>query len=149
LTSQIAALNQQISNQSNNGQPPNDLLDQRDQLVLQLSNQIGVTTTPGNNGALSVFTTGGQALVLGNQSQQLPPVTDPYQPMRHSLALSTTGGPVILPDSSIGGSIGGLLQTRHTVIDPMEAQLGQAAAGVSSAINAQNAQGIDLYGNMG
>lgn len=149
LTSQIAALNQQISNQSNGGQQPNDLLDQRDQLVLQLSNQIGVTTTPGDNGALSVFTTGGQALVLGNQAQKLTTVTDPYQPMRHSIALSTTGGPVVLPDSSIGGSIGGLLQTRHTVIDPMEAQLGQAAAGVSSALNAQNAQGIDLYGNMG
>ncbi len=149
LTTQIAALNQQISNQSNGGQPPNDLLDQRDQLVLQLSNQVGVTTTAGNNGALNVFTTGGQALVLGNQIQKLTTVADPYQPSRHSLALATSGGNIVLPDSSIGGSIGGLLQTRSTVIDPMEAQLGQAAAGVSAAINSQNAQGIDLYGNMG
>jgi flagellar hook-associated protein 1 FlgK len=149
LTTQIAALNQQISNQSNGGQPPNDLLDQRDQLVLQLSNQVGVTTTAGNNGALNVFTTGGQALVLGNQIQKLTTVSDPYQPSRHSLALATSGGNIVLPDSSIGGSIGGLLQTRSTVIDPMQAQLGQAAAGVSAAINSQNAQGIDLYGNMG
>lgn len=148
LAKQIAALNQQIVAQSN-GQPPNDLLDQRDQLVLQLSNQIGVTATVQDNGSMSVFTTGGQALVLGTQTQTLTTVADPYQPTRHSLALSTPGGAIPLPDSSIGGTLGGLLEVRRTVIDPAQAQLGQLATGVAAAVNAQNRAGMDLYGNLG
>lgn len=149
LSKQIAALNQQIVAQSANGQPPNDLLDQRDQLVLQLSNDIGATAAPQDNGAISVFTSGGQALVLGTQTQTLTTVSDPFQPSRHSLALSTAGGPVVLPDSSVSGALGGLLQVRHTVVDPAQAQLGQMAAGVAAAVNAQNRAGMDLYGNMG
>jgi len=150
-TQQIAKLNEEIARQTGatNGQPPNDLLDQRDQLVLQLSGKIGVTTASQSDGSLSVFTTGGQTLVLGNNAQKLTTVSDPYQPGRHSLALSSAGGPIALPDASVGGEMGGMLQFRHDVIDVAQAQLGRTAAGVAATVNAQHHAGMDLYGQMG
>ncbi len=151
LSQQVATLNLEIVKQTNSsgGQPPNDLLDQRDQLVQQLAGKIGVTTTKQDDGSLSVFTTGGQTLVLGNHAQTLTTVVDPYQPTRHSLALSSAGGSVALSDSSIGGEMGGMLQFRHDVIDPAESQLGRAATGLAASVNAQHHAGMDLYGNMG
>jgi flagellar hook-associated protein 1 len=151
LSKQVAVLNQEIARQTGaaNGAAPNDLLDQRDQLIQQLSGKIGVTTAKQADGSLNVFTTGGQTLVLGNQAQTLTTVPDPYQPTRHSLAVSSAGGPIALSDSSIGGEMGGMLQFRHDVIDPTEAQLGQSAAGLAATFNAQHHAGMDLYGNLG
>ena len=58
----ISTLNQQIvvATAQAGGQPPNDLLDQRDQLVSNLSQLVGVTTTTDSNGALNVFIGSGQ-----------------------------------------------------------------------------------------
>ena len=49
LGQQIASLNQQIMQAQNNGtgQPPNQLLDQRDTLINQLSQHVGVNTVDG------------------------------------------------------------------------------------------------------
>ena len=151
LTKQIAALNDEIARQSGAGagKAPNDLLDQRDQVLQQLGAKIGVTTTKADDGALNVFTTSGQALVMGNQPATLSTTVDPYQPTRHSLALSSAGGPIAIPDAGVGGELGGALQFRHDVIDPAENQLGRLAAGLAFKANAQQHAGVDLYGNLG
>ena len=151
LTGQIAKLNQEIARQTggSNGGQPNDLLDQRDQLIATLAGKIGVTTTKQDDGSLNVFTTSGQSRVIGNQANQLTTVADPYQPTRHSLALSANGGAIAIPDGSVGGELGGVLNFRHDVIDPASAQLGQLAAGLASKINAQQHSGVDLNGNIG
>ena len=48
------------------GQPPNDLLDQRDALINQLSGKVGVTAVADGDSTLNVFIGNGQPLVLGN-----------------------------------------------------------------------------------
>jgi flagellar hook-associated protein 1 FlgK len=151
ITSQIAKLNEEISRQTgaSNGGAPNDLLDQRDQLIQTLSGKIGVTTLKQDDGSLNVFTTSGQVLVVGNQTSKLTTVADPYQPTRHSLAIAGTGGSVAIPDGSVGGELGGVLNFRHDVIDPTAAQLGQLAAGLAAKINTQQHSGVDLNGNIG
>lgn len=151
LTSQIAALNREIVRRTGmaGGAQPNDLLDQRDELVRQLSTKIGVTTVVQDDGALNVFTGGGQTLVLGDQAQTLATVADPYQPTRHSLALSSASGPIAIADAAVGGELGGVLQFRHEVVDAAAARLGRIAAGLASAVNAQHREGMDFYGQMG
>jgi len=151
LTQNIAALNQQIVAQTGaaGGAQPNDLLDQRDQLIQQLSAKIGVTTVAQDDGALNVFTTGGQTLILGNHAQALTTVADPYQATRHSLALASAAGPIALSDSGVGGELGGVLQFRHDVLDPTTSQLGRTAAGLVATFNTQHRAGMDLYGNLG
>src|ERR1700744_6290140 len=58
-TAQIASLNDQITQASSQGQPPNQLLDERDEAVSNLSQMIGVSVGQ-NNGSDSVFMSNGQ-----------------------------------------------------------------------------------------
>src|SRR5664279_3049628 len=71
ITASVATINsyaQQIANlnnsivvaQSSNNQPPNDLLDQRDQLVLDLNKLVKVTTTTHTDNTFNVYIGNGQ-----------------------------------------------------------------------------------------
>ncbi|WP_323119604.1 flagellar hook-associated protein FlgK [Burkholderia alba] len=154
-TSQIAQLNQQIAAASAQGQPPNQLLDQRDLAVSNLSQLVGVQTVQNSDG-YSVFLSNGQPLVVASQSYQLAAVTSPSDPSELTIASqgvagSNPPGPNrYLSDSSLsGGSLGGLLAFRSQTLDPAQAQLGALATSFASQVNAQNALGIDLSGNAG
>ena len=68
LTASIAKLNEQIAGTRGTGQSPNDLLDQRDQLVNELSQFVQVTRLEQDDGSLNLFVGGGQRIVLGNQA---------------------------------------------------------------------------------
>ena len=63
IAQSIGQLNQQIVSSTAGGQSPNTLLDQRDQLVCNLSQLVGVTTTTDSNGGLNVFIGYGEPLV--------------------------------------------------------------------------------------
>jgi flagellar hook-associated protein 1 FlgK len=91
------------------GQPPNDLLDQRDKLIDQLSSKVGVTVVAEGNSSLNVFIGNGQPLVLGTTASTITTVSDPLDPTRLQLALQTAGGSVDISRSVSGGSLGGLL----------------------------------------
>src|SRR5579863_8680769 len=67
LAQNIASLNQSIMAAQGNGsgQTPNTLLDQRNQLVDQLSQHVSVNTVQQSDGSLSVFIGSGQSLVTG------------------------------------------------------------------------------------
>lgn len=151
LTGEVARLNQEIIRQraASGGQPPNDLLDQRDLLINRLSEQIGVTTAEQEDGSLNVFTQGGQALVVGARSLQVSTQQDPFQPQRVNLVLEFQGGAVRLPEASLGGEIAGLLEFRREVLDPTSRSIGQLATSLAFLVNQQNAQGVDLYGAPG
>ncbi|MFN8850150.1 MAG: flagellar hook-associated protein FlgK, partial [Inhella sp.] len=71
LAKQIATLNGDIARLTGSDNSPNDLLDQRDQLVAELAKYIGVSTIPASDGSVGVFIGGGQVLVLGSQARSL------------------------------------------------------------------------------
>ncbi|NKF21760.1 flagellar hook-associated protein FlgK [Solimonas marina] len=146
-TEALAKLNTQIINaqSQSGGQPPNDLLDQRDQLVQQIAEQVGITTAVQDDGSLNVFTASGQALVLGGKSTALGVSSDAYN--SGALDVTYNGKPITAQLS--GGTVGGLLDTRREVIEPARSELGKLAAGIAAAINQQNAAGVDLSGNQG
>ncbi len=154
-TQQIAQLNGQISAASTQGQPPNQLLDQRDLAVSNLSQLIGVQVV-NSNGSYGVFMSNGQPLVSGGNSFNLG--TAPSTGDSSELSVQYLGqaganpaaAPQILPDSKIdGGTLGGLLAFRSQTLDPAEAQLGAIAVSFASQVNAQNALGITLAGVQG
>jgi flagellar hook-associated protein 1 FlgK len=149
LSAQIAQMNDAIARQTGaaNGNPPNDLLDRRDELVRTLAGKIGVTTAMQDDGSLNVTTQGGQALVAGRQSQRLSLVADAYQPTRSHVMLAGDSAP--LPDAMLGGELGGLMAFRRDVIDPARQQLGRLAAGLAQTFNAQHRLGVDQYGQPG
>ncbi|MEC5407505.1 flagellar hook-associated protein FlgK [Paraburkholderia sp. MPAMCS5] len=154
-TKQIAQLNGQISAASTQGQPPNQLLDQRDLAVSNLSQLIGVQVV-NSNGAYSVFMSNGQPLVSSGNSFNLG--TAPSTGDTSELSVQYLGqaganpaaAPQNLPDSKIdGGTLGGLVAFRSQTLDPAEAQLGAIAVSFASQVNSQNALGITLAGVQG
>jgi flagellar hook-associated protein 1 FlgK len=154
-TQQIAQLNGQISQASTQGQPPNQLMDQRDQAVSNLSQLIGVNVV-NSNGSYSVFMSNGQPLVSSTNSYNLG--TAPSTGDTSELSVQYLGqaganpaaAPQNLPDSKVtGGTLGGLLAFRSQTLDPSEAQLGAIAVSFSAQVNAQNGLGITLAGAQG
>ncbi|KWE72663.1 flagellar biosynthesis protein FlgK [Burkholderia ubonensis] len=154
-TTQIAQLNQQIATAGSQGQPPNQLMDQRDQAVSNLSSLAGIQVVRNDQG-YSVFMAGGQPLVVADKSYTLAAVTSSSDPseltiVSQGIAGANPPGPnQALPDASLsGGTLGGLLAFRRQTLDPAQAQLGAIATSFAAQVNAQNALGVDLSGNPG
>jgi flagellar hook-associated protein 1 FlgK len=150
IASSISTLNQQIvvGTAQDGNQPPNELMDQRDQLVSNLSQLVGVTTTTDPDGALNVFVGNGQPLVLQGQTTQLTTVPNQFNAAQLEISTSTANGNVISSNIT-SGDLGGLLAARSQVINPALNQLGQIATALSQTVNSQQSDGLDLNGNLG
>lgn len=147
--SQIADLNQRILiSESSFGQPANDLLDQRDQLINDLNKLIKVSTTTNSDGGFNVFIGSGQQLVVGNIAMRMSSTMSSADPEKMVVGLETANGGVQeLPERLIvGGELGGLVKFRSETLDRATNELGRLAASVALTFNAQHALGQDLLG---
>ena len=149
---QIAKLNDAISKaQRSSGQPPNDLLDQRDQLITDLNKEIKATVVKQGDGTYNVFIGNGQSLVVGTTTSKLVNVASPTDPSKIEVAyLNSDGSTSVLGGASlVGGQLGGLIEFRSKTLEPAQNALGRVAIGLASTINAQHRLGQDLNGNLG
>ncbi|CAD6547875.1 flagellar hook-associated protein FlgK [Paraburkholderia sabiae] len=153
-SAQIAQLNAQIR-ALGQGQPPNQLLDQRDLAVSNLSQLVGAQVVRGDSG-YNVFMANGKPLVVADRSFDLTTVASPSDPTETAVAYAGLAGvagatpPQIVPDGiALGGQIGGLMTFRSQTLDPAQSQLGAIATSFAAQVNAQNALGIDLNGKRG
>jgi flagellar hook-associated protein 1 len=145
LAAQIAALNDQIAKSTGQNQQPNDLLDQRDQLVSEIGKYVQVTTMPASDGSLGVFVAGGQRLVLGNEAAKMLVMQDPAEPGRSTLALATANQPLMISEDMLtGGSLAGLMRYQSKDLVDARNQLGQMATAFASQINKAQSLGLDL-----
>jgi flagellar hook-associated protein 1 len=146
LAQRVADLNRQISAAQASGHEPNDLLDQRDSAVAEISGYLQVTTLEADDGSLSLFIGGGQALVLGSHASEIAPVADPFDPARVQLGMSQGGAPLrALPDALVaGGAIAGMLRFQSEDLRDARNAIGRLAAAIGGAINAQQRLGLDL-----
>jgi flagellar hook-associated protein 1 FlgK len=146
----VAKLNGEISVAvRQNGQPPNDLLDQRDKLINELSGKVGVSVVADGDANLNVFIGNGQSLVLGDQASQIVTTVDPLDPERTLLSMRTGASTVDLSRVVSGGTLGGLLDWRSQMLDPARNELGRIGVAITSQVNAQNREGMDLTGALG
>jgi flagellar hook-associated protein 1 FlgK len=148
---QIATLNEKIAGASAGGQQlPNELLDQRDQLVLELNKQVKTNVVAGDNNSITVSIGSGQPLVVGQRSFDLAEMTSPTDPTRTEVGYVTNGKSVLLAESSLtGGELGGLFEFRTTSLDRAQNSLGRIAINVADAFNDQHKLGIDASGQPG
>ena len=150
IASGIARLNREIVNGVGaTGQPPNDLLDQRDRLIDQLSAKVSVSVIPQDGNVLNVFIGNGQALVLNDKAATLSVAPDPSDSSRPRLVLSGGQGSSDVTSALSGGALGGVLDFRSQVLDPARNELGRIAAGLAEAVNTQHRAGVDLKGDFG
>ena len=148
---QIAGLNDVIEKAvSANGSTPNDLMDQRDQLVLELSKQIKTTVVSQGQGGYNVYVGNGLPLVVGKETFNILTTPSPTDPSRLEVAYQSNNKTTVLGTNSLpGGVIGGLLQFRAESLDPVQNQIGQIAVVLGDTFNSQLMQGFDLDGNLG
>ncbi len=150
---QIAALNDNIVRaqaQSLPNQPPNDLLDQRDQVLTQLSQEIRVSSIKQPDGSMDVFIGNGQSLVIGSKSSTLQTTTSQTDQTALEVVYVNNSGVSRIQQSSLqGGNLGGYLSFRQTMLDPAQNVLGRIAIGLAETFNQQHQQGIDLKGALG
>ena len=152
-STQIAALNQRIilAQAAGPNQPPNDLLDQRDQLLAQLNLEVHVSSVAEGDGSLSVFVGNGQPLVVGIQTFNLTTLLSREDASRMTVGVALAGGgAAALPESMItGGTLGGLLGFRSESLDAAQNALGRIAIGLATTFNEQHRLGQDLTGTLG
>lgn len=145
IASRIADMNQKIASVTGLGHDPNDLLDQRDLLVKQLSEKVQVSTVPADDGSVSVFIGGGQQLVLSNQASTLGVATDQYDATQGRITIGQGTNQHTLDESLLtGGTLAGLLKVQNEDIPAARNLLGQMAAALSWRVNQQQSFGLDL-----
>ncbi len=146
----IAKLNGEISRgYASTGQPPNDLLDERDRLLDQLAQRINVNVVEQDGAVLNVFVGNGQALVLNTSANRFGTAPDPFDSTRPRVTLTGDQGDTDVTSALSGGSLGGLLDFRTEVLDPTRNALGRIAVGLTDTLNAQHRLGQDLTGTLG
>jgi flagellar hook-associated protein 1 FlgK len=151
LAAAIARLNENIVRAGGlgGGQPPNDLLDARDQAIADLAKLVSVTVVPQDNGAVNVFIGSGQPLVTGTTSSKLAAVPNALDPGQLEVALITGSSTTDVSNLITGGTLGGALAFRREALDPAQNALGRVAIGLAETVNAQHALGTDLNGALG
>lgn len=152
-TRQIANLNGEITRlkAASGGQPPNDLLDQRDQAVAELTKLIGAKVVVQDGGTYNVFVGNGQPLVMGNDSYDLKAVASAADPNRTVVAYTLPNGSVYESEAGAitGGSLGGLLQFRTETLDAAQSAIGRLSLAIGQSFNEQHKLGMDLNGAIG
>lgn len=147
---QIADLNQQIVLNSATGLSPNDLLDQRDQMVKELNSLVKASTVTQSDGSINVFIGSGQNLVVGGQTFELAAVPSPADPQSTTVVYKQNNNVIYLPESSLGGGqLGALLDFRTSSLNMAQNNLAMVAVGMAQMLNAQQRAGMDLNGNLG
>ncbi|MBS0423672.1 MAG: flagellar hook-associated protein FlgK [Proteobacteria bacterium] len=152
IAKQIGEVNQQImwAEGSAGGQPANDMLDQRDELINQINKLVNTETIKQSDGTLNVYIGNGQALVVGGQALSLAAVKSLDNSDSLTIGLVNKNSTIQLPESQItGGTLGGLLSFRSTSLDNAQNSLGRIAITLAQTFNEQHQLGMDLNGDMG
>lgn len=152
ITSNIANLNKEISLvKAKTGQVPNALLNQRDELVSDLSERINIRVSTQDNGIYNIALGSGISLVSGSNTFNLEAVNSAEDPTRQTIAYRDGGNNLIpIPEKSVsGGSLGGVMSFRREALDATQNRLGQMAVSIGMAFNEVNKAGLDLEGNPG
>ena len=140
LTTQIAQLNGQIGRLENVGENAGTFVDQRTQLIDQLSSLVDVSVIPTDN-TLTLTTASGTALVAGQQSFQISTQPD-SSGVEHIFSQGAD-----ITSAITSGQLGGVLEARDQQIPDVQNQLDTLAAGLANAVNGVQTSGFDLNGN--
>jgi flagellar hook-associated protein 1 FlgK len=144
LTSQIAQVNQQVVATTTTGGNAGPFEDQRQQLLNQLSNYVDISEVNSGNNGITVTTTSGAPLVVGNQSFQLTTQANPATGFQDVYS----NGKDITSQIS-GGELAGQIQIRDQEIPAIQNSLDTLAYNLSTKMNLQNQAGFDLNGVAG
>jgi len=143
LLSGIATLNQQISAAQFSGGTANDLLDEREQDLENLSQLTNITTSTETNGSVDV-SIGGQALVTG---YKLTDTLQTYDAGGGQMLVQTAAGGQ--PLTLTGGSMQGTIDARDGTLATLQNSLNALAGTLITQVNGIHNGGYSLTGSTG
>lgn len=146
LAKRIASLNEKIYTVTGRSQNPNDLMDQRDQLVKELGEMANITIEEEANGSMSVYL-GSETLVFRNEYRTLDWQTDTTG------TTGKSGGNLVWSDDQrdvqlYAGKIFGSLQVRDYVSGLLD-NLDLLADTIRDEVNTLHSTGIGLDSTTG
>ena len=151
LATRIARLNGQIVTTQGTGHDPNDLLDQRDELISQLNKLVQTTNIPADDGSVTIFLASSQPLVLGKTASSVAISPDEFgDPAKSKLTMNRGGIKVTMEEAALGGgALSGLLRFQNSDMVEAGNMLGRMALALGTKLNEQQSLGLDLNGAAG
>lgn len=149
LSKRIATLNQEIMASMNTGGQPNDLLDQRDQLVMELAEYTDVSTLQNPNNTISVFIGNGQMLVAETLPLSMKAVPSQFDPSKKELVLNNNNHDIALEEQVLGGKIQSIFEYRDNHLQGAINEVGLVILALSDTFNQQQSEGLDLNAMQG
>lgn len=143
----IAQLNGQIQTTTLLKGNANEMLDQRDQLIRDLSQKIGITTTENSNGTTDVnYADGGAALVSGSKAGAFS--LDQTNPNSFVVQLTPPGG-ALATVTPVTGQLGATMALRDTIIPGYLNQIDTLAKSIVDSVNNLHSTGFSPTGGTG
>ena len=146
LSRNIAEINNQIANTP--GTPP-DLLDKRDQILLELAKFTNVNSVDQGDGTISVSIGSGEVIVIGSQVNELSVGNAQTGFGETEIFLRSSNSQVAITQNLKGGSLAGMLNFEQSLLKPASQIIGQMAIGLAQSFNQQHQMGLDINGNLG
>jgi len=131
------------------GKTPNDLLDQRDRLLLDLSKNVSIKSQIQDDGRLNVFVGNGQILVVGGQAAKLGVEAAPDDASEVEITFTSQSIDTTITKFLTGGKLGGMLDFKKGILDVSQNDLGRIAIGIAKTFNEQHRLGMDLKNVLG
>jgi len=141
LTGQIGDLNNKIQTMEIGGGKANNLRDQRDQYITELSKLIDIQTVSREYGVVDV-TAGGLPLVIGTTVIELEAGLDGNGDLGIAIAGKYNYSPNIE-----GGRLGGLLSLENELVGEIREDIDNLAGAVIQKINQYHVQGVGSEGS--
>ena len=148
----VQTINNQVSRALASGtQPPNDLLDQRDQAILELSSYVEIKTYPQQDGRIDIHTANGRLPLLSdNTLTRLEAGIGEYRDENRTEVYMSIGDQrEIITDYLTGGALGGVIDFRSNMLDKTQNDLGVTLNALTASTNWQHYQGWDLNDDAG
>ncbi len=150
MLNEIAELNRSILKIENGNVAANDLRDQRDLLIKQLSEKVDVQLIDTNDSNTTLTLSGGTPLVLGTTVFQLSTGANPdNRGFKDILVDDGMGGTINVTNQILDGELRGFLDMRDVETQGLIDQLDRLAAGLMEQVNGVHLQGIGLDGSSG
>ncbi|MEZ4265431.1 MAG: flagellar hook-associated protein FlgK [Myxococcota bacterium] len=126
------------------------LIDQRDQILTEMSNNLDIQVVSQKDGSVLVFAAGGRPLVTGTgaSSFEVGPAGTPGS-FEIGVTLTKPGGAKLDPLAPLGGRLGGLIEANNGVLGSQAARLDEIAFSFVSGFNTQHQSGTTPNGQPG
>lgn len=130
--------------------PHNDLMDQHEKLVAELSEYTKVTVTHRQNGeGFNIHIGSGHTLVSGTEASQLKMIDGHPDVKQRRLAVVEGNALKSISEKEIGGKLAALFDMRDQHIPALLDELGRLSISFAHQVNELQGQGLDLRGNVG